>query len=133
MIILQSVVLSTLGSILILPSSVTPYALDSPAIKLLLKHVGTASLLMILTHDITNLITLKLEHRAKQKRDETARQEKMRGIFYTPVKPKSVATRSVGFRGGGGIAISGIGNGGMGNGKGALERSGHSKSRSMFT
>jgi hypothetical protein len=132
-IILESMVLSTLGGVLVLPSSVTPYALDSPVITLLLKHVGTASLLVTLTHDITNLITLKLERRAKQKRDEIARQEKMRGIFYTPVKPKSAATRSVSFRGGGGAAIRGIGNSGMGNGKGELGSSGHSKPRSMFT
>lgn len=131
-IILESMLLSTLGGILVLPSRVTPYGLDSPAITLLLKHVGTASLLVTLTHDIINLITLKLERRTKQKRDEIARQEKMRGIFYTPAKPKSVATRSVSFRGGGGTAIRGIGNSGMGNAKGGGS-SGHSKPRSMFT
>jgi hypothetical protein len=83
-----------------------------PAIHLVLQHVGIILLVVITTHDITSLILLKLQVRNKRKQEEFARQEKMRGIFYTPVKS---AGRSIGFR----AETQNV------------ER-GHTKSRSMF-
>src|SRR5579859_4238690 len=72
--------------------------LYSPPIQMLLHTASTALLLISLARDITAIITLRLDQIRQAKRDEEQRQQKMRGIFYTPVKPgkgSSSVARSV--------------------------------------
>jgi hypothetical protein len=93
----------------VLQTRILPLSLG---IYLLLQHVGIILVIVITALDITSLMLLKLQVRNKRKQEEFARQEKMRGIFYTPVKS---AGKSISFR----AETQNV------------ER-GHTKSRSMF-
>jgi hypothetical protein len=57
-----------------------------PSIQSLLQRVGVFVLLVVMARDIMTIVNLKLEQWRLAKMEEERRQEKMRGIFYTPVK-----------------------------------------------
>lgn len=72
-----------------------------PSIQVLAHRIGGAVLLVILGRDIMKVVQIKMEQRRKVKEEEEARQQKMRGIFYTPQKGKggrSVSEKTVGKR-----------------------------------
>jgi len=89
-------------------------------------NIGMVVLFGIFVRDGVMIIQLKLEQVENQKREERKRQEKLRGIFYTPGKGTSSSVRT-----GGGRSLSAVG--------GASEKvgkreggSGREKSKSMF-
>jgi hypothetical protein len=73
--------------------------LYNPAMQSFLQLLGITLLFGILFRDVTIIISLKLEQRRKLKLEEEKRQEKLRGIFYTPVKQKKKVDGKVGERG----------------------------------
>lgn len=90
-----------IGGLLGLPISglLIPYhpillRLYSPDIQRISHHLAIATLTVILSRDIVKIISLKREQWEKLRKEEIKRQEKMRGIFYTPGKSKSVNGRT---------------------------------------
>ena len=59
-----------------------------PSIQLLAHRIGVTILVVILSRDVARVVQIKTEQRRKAKEKEEARQQKMRGIFYTPRKEK---------------------------------------------
>lgn len=66
-----------------------------PAIQLLAQRIGGAVLLVLLGRDVIKVAQIKMNQWRKVKEEEEARQQKMRGIFYTPQKGKAAVGRSV--------------------------------------
>jgi hypothetical protein len=91
--------------------------LYSPKIQHFSHHLSIATLVIILSRDIVRIVSLKREKREKLRKEEIKRQEKMRGIFYTPGKSKGVAGRNV-------TAGKGM--------ERDFQQGGHPKSRSVF-
>jgi hypothetical protein len=60
----------------------------NPAFQYSIHLVGVIILLVILARDVVFIVTLKYYEWKKLKREEEQRQQKLRGIFYTPVKSK---------------------------------------------
>ena len=115
-----------IGGVLGLPVSglLIPYhplilRLYSPEIQHLSHYLAITILVVILSRDIVRIVVLKREQWEKLRREELKRQEKMRGIFYTPVKSKGVAGKSVSKRT-------------AGKGMEWDFQGGYTKSRSMF-
>jgi hypothetical protein len=103
--IFSGITLLFIGGALGLPISglLIPYhplllRLYSPGIQHLAHRLAIATLLIISSRDIVRIVTLKREQWEKLRRKEIKRQEKMRGIFYTPRKSKGVAGKSVNGR-----------------------------------
>ena len=73
-----------------------------PTIQVLAHRIGGTILLVILGRDGTRVVQIKMKQWRKVKEEEEARQQKMRGIFYTPQKGKgrSVSEKTVGKRAG---------------------------------
>ena len=96
-----------IGGVLGLPVSglLIPYhplllRLYSQDITHISHRIAIAALLLILSRDIVGIVTLKRERWERLRKEEIKRKEKMRGIFYTPGKPRaagnSVNARTVG-------------------------------------
>lgn len=98
--------------------------LYTPPVQSLLYRVTISLLVVIFTYDVSAIIQLKREKWKKLKAEEKKRQQRMRGIFYTPVKSKGKQGRSAISRGGGGGT-------GASNFSG-LDRNVDIKSRNMF-
>jgi hypothetical protein len=93
--------------------------LYSPPIQILLLRLGTLFLVSLFAGDISRIVRLKRDQWDRIHREEEQRREKVRGIFYTPMK-KSSSERGSGR---GGRLASGFGGGsraggfGMGGGR----------------
>ena len=77
---------------LVLPFHPILLRLYSPTTQFLSHHLAITALLIIFTRNIFTIITLKQEQWNKLRREEIARQEKMKGIFYTPTKSRGPTT-----------------------------------------
>jgi hypothetical protein len=85
---------ATLGTLLIEVKTATDglFTRDLPVqrstIVRIISAVGGSIILSYLVYSIYVLVTLKLQQRKKAREEELKRQQKLRGIFYTPVKPE---------------------------------------------
>jgi hypothetical protein len=91
-----------LGVIMVFPVSgiVVPYhpillRVYNPRIQFVGYIGGMIILLLCLGRDIMGNVMIKMDQWNKVKKEKEEREQKMRGIFYTPIKPKGGAQNTV--------------------------------------
>lgn len=117
--VFMSVVSLVVSGILAIPVSgfMIPYhpailRIYQPGIQLSFQFLGVTMIIGVLVRDLFIIINLKREQWEKRRKEEEQRQQKLKGIFYTPAKQQKRAVSS-----------------GFPNTKGALE---FRKSQSVF-
>jgi hypothetical protein len=60
----------------------------NPAFQSVVHVIAVTSLVMVLGNDVVAIVRLKVDEWRKLKKEEEARQQKLRGIFYMPAQPK---------------------------------------------
>jgi len=69
-----------------------------PTVQSCLQLLGVVGVVSVLVRDIVRVVILRRERAEKRKKEELDRQQKLKGIFYTPAKQqRSVRGASSGF------------------------------------